>query len=113
MLAAREDALKTVFRDNDLGYRLISAGGYFAYIRHPFEQLSAKEVARSLAEEHNILCLPGSFFGPGQERFLRFAFANAEVEEIQALAERLGESARMRAEPARALACPGTVGSAP
>jgi aspartate/methionine/tyrosine aminotransferase len=96
MLAAREDALKTVFRDNDLGYRLISAGGYFAYIRHPFEQLSAKEVARSLAEEHNILCLPGSFFGPGQERFLRFAFANAEVEEIQALAERLGESARMR-----------------
>jgi aspartate/methionine/tyrosine aminotransferase len=95
MLAAREAALKTVFRDNDLGYRLISAGGYFAYIRHPFEQLSAKEVARSLAEEHNILCLPGSFFGPGQERFLRFAFANAEVEEIRALAERLGESARL------------------
>jgi aspartate/methionine/tyrosine aminotransferase len=96
MLAAREAALKTVFRDNDLGYRLISAGGYFAYIQHPFEHLSAKEVARSLADEQNILCLPGSFFGPGQERFLRFAFANAEVEEIAALAERLGESASRR-----------------
>jgi aspartate/methionine/tyrosine aminotransferase len=96
MLAAREAALKELFRDNDLGYRLISAGGYFAYIRHPFEHLSAKEVARSLAEEQNILCLPGSFFGPGQERFLRFAFANAEVEEIGALATRLRDSARLR-----------------
>jgi aspartate/methionine/tyrosine aminotransferase len=92
MLAEREAALKAVFRDGDLGYELISAGGYFAYIRHPFEHLSAKEVARSLADEQNILCLPGSFFGPGQERFLRFAFANAEVEEIAALAERLAAS---------------------
>jgi hypothetical protein len=35
--------------------------------------------ARSLADEQNILRLRGSFFGSGQERFLRFTFANAEV----------------------------------
>lgn len=94
MLASREAALKQVFANEDLGYELISAGGYFAYIRHPFEHLSAKEVARSLAERHNVLCLPGSFFGPGQERFLRFAFANAEEDDIAMLALRLKESVR-------------------
>lgn len=93
MLARRESALRDVFRQNDLGYELVSAGGYFAYIRHPFEHLSAKEVARSLAEKHNVLCLPGSFFGPGQERFLRFAFANAEESDIAQLATRLKASA--------------------
>ncbi len=93
MLAAREAALRDAFSEGDLGYKLISAGGYFAYIEHPFEHLSAKEVARSLADEQNILCLPGSFFGPGQERFLRFAFANAEVSEIATLGERLKASA--------------------
>lgn len=93
MLAGRENAMKRIFRENDLGYELISAGGYFAYIRHPFAHLSAKEVARGLADNQNILCLPGSFFGPGQERFLRFAFANIEESDMDSLAARLKESA--------------------
>lgn len=92
MLAEREAALREIFRANDLGYELISAGAYFSYIRHPFEGLSAKQVARKLADEQNILCLPGSFFGPGQDRFLRFAFANAEASEMPELARRLRAS---------------------
>lgn len=95
MLAGREAALREVFAGDELGYELISAGGYFAYIRHPFEHLSAREVARSLADAHNILCLPGSFFGPGQERFLRFAFANVEEADFGMLAERLRASAQL------------------
>ena len=93
MLAGRENAMRRIFKDGQLGYELISAGGYFAYIRHPFEQLSAKQVARSLADQQNILCLPGSFFGPGQERFLRFAFANIDERDMDMLAARLKESA--------------------
>ena len=93
MLRERESALKAIFRGGTLAYSLVSAGGYFAYVRHPFEHLSAKEVARSLAAEQNLLCLPGSFFGAGQERFLRFAFANATVAEIHQVAGRLAEGA--------------------
>lgn len=93
MLAARENGMKRIFKEDDLGYELISAGGYFAYIRHPFENMTAKQVARSLADNQNILCLPGSFFGPGQERFLRFAFANIEESDMDTLAARLKESA--------------------
>lgn len=93
MLAGREAALREVFSDSALPYELISAGGYFAYIRHPFEGKTAKQVARKLADEQNILCLPGSFFGPGQDSYLRFAFANVEAADIGMLAERLKASA--------------------
>jgi len=92
MLKGRKEALEAAFRSNDLGYELVSAGAYFSYVRHPFEDLSAKQVARKLADEQNILCLPGSFFGPGQERFLRLAFANATAEDMPELAKRLRAS---------------------
>ena len=37
-------------------------------------------------------CLPGSMFGPGQEDYLRVAFANAEVSDMELLVDRLMES---------------------
>ena len=92
MLKGRKEALEAAFRGNDLGYELVSAGAYFSYVRHPFEDMSAKQVARKLADEQNILCLPGSFFGPGQERFLRLAFANARAEDMPELSKRLRAS---------------------
>ena len=42
-----------------------------------------------LAVERGLLGLPGSFFGPGQERHLRLAFANAEKAVIAAVPGRL------------------------
>ena len=53
---------------------------------------SASEVARRLADEHNMLCLPGSYFGPGQEAYLRFAFANVEADRMTEIAARLADS---------------------
>jgi hypothetical protein len=35
-------------------------------------------------------------FGPGQEQYLRFAFANVEADRMVSLAERLIESQRAR-----------------
>ena len=92
MINGRRDAVREIFRSNDLGYELISSGAYFAYARHPFSDVHASDVARRLADDHNILCLPGSFFGPDQEQCLRLAYANATVEEMPVLAERLKAS---------------------
>jgi len=92
MMAARGDALRTAFGNPRLAYKLISSGAYFAYVRHPFAGRSAKSVAQRLAGEHDLLCLPGSMFGPGQEDYLRLAFANVEAEVMPAVAERLIES---------------------
>ncbi|MDA0341896.1 MAG: aminotransferase [Proteobacteria bacterium] len=92
MINARRDAVREIFRANDLGYELISSGAYFAYLQHPFSGAPARDVARRLVDEHNILCLPGSFFGSNQEQCLRLAYANATVEEMPVLADRLRAS---------------------
>lgn len=88
----RLDALRKAFGRAGLRYRLASSGALFAYVQHPFAGQSAKEVAMRLAGEHDLLVLPGSMFGPGQEDYLRIAFANAEVSDMELLVDRLVES---------------------
>jgi aspartate/methionine/tyrosine aminotransferase len=71
------------------GWRLDSLGAYFAYLRLPEDAPEAVAVAERLAVEHGLLGLPGPFFGPGQERHLRLAFANAEEGAIAQVPGRL------------------------
>ena len=74
-------------------YEVVSAGAYFAYVRHPFEGVPGRQVARRLFEEQSVLALAGEMFGPGQDRYLRLAFANLEDRDIPELARRLNEAA--------------------
>jgi aspartate/methionine/tyrosine aminotransferase len=97
LMRARVAALRAAFAARDTGYHLVSAGAYFAYLRHPFAGESAREVARRLAAEENLLCLPGSMFGPGQEDYLRFAFANVAAERMPEIVRRLADSTRRNA----------------
>jgi len=71
------------------GWRLEALGAYFAYLRLPEGTPDAAEAAPLLAERAGLLCLPGPFFGPGQERHLRLAFANADAARLAELPERL------------------------
>jgi len=57
-------------------------------VRHPFPAPAAA-VARRLADRHNLLCLPGTYFGPGQDQALRLAFANLPAEKMAEVALRL------------------------
>lgn len=86
-------ALKMAFADPELDYQLLSVGAFFAYVRHPFG-LDAKTVAKHLARKHDLITLPGSMFGPGQEWFLRLAFANADAAVMPDVVARLIESQR-------------------
>ena len=70
-------------------WRIESLGAYFAYVRHPFAGVPGGRVAEALASDLGAVCLPGSAFGPGQDRHLRLAFANSGVSEIGLLADRL------------------------
>ena len=78
---------------NQRGYRLVTAGAYFAYLEHPFDGRPAEAVAKRLAFEENLLALPGSWFGPEQERYLRLAFANVGEEAMPEIARRLAADA--------------------
>jgi aspartate/methionine/tyrosine aminotransferase len=65
-----------------------SAGAYFAYLRHPFPDHTAQQVAEKLASERGVLCLPGSYFGPGQDNNLRIAFGNVGADVLMELTAR-------------------------
>jgi hypothetical protein len=87
-IAARADALREVM-SRLKGWKLQAIGAYFAYIRHPYPDIRSEFVAEKLAKIAGIVCLPGDYFGDGQEGYLRFAFANADAPTILKLEERL------------------------
>ena len=75
------------------GWSVSAIGAYFAFVRHPFAEPGAA-VAERLAREAGVVALPGSFFGPGQDDHLRFAFANAGEAQIAAVGARLAALGR-------------------
>lgn len=70
-------------------WEISAIGAYFAYVRHPFRGAKSEAVAEKLAREYGVVCLPGAYFGEGQDDYLRFAFANADAATILKLEERL------------------------
>lgn len=87
-IARRVEALRATMAGVP-AWRVGAVGAYFAFIGHPFEGTPSARVAERLAKEAGILCLPGSYFGERQEGYLRFAFANADVETISRIEQRL------------------------
>ncbi len=70
-------------------WKVDALGGYFAYLRLPEAAPDAMAAAEHLAAERGLMGLPGPFFGPGQGRHVRLAFANAEAEAIALVPGRL------------------------
>ena len=88
LMAERAAACRTALAGLP-GWQLEQLGGYFAWLRLPDDAPDALEMAEWLAAERGLLCLPGPFFGPGQHRYLRLAFANVGLEAIAAVPARL------------------------
>jgi len=86
----RADALRNVMAGLP-EWKMDSLGAYFAFIRHPFEGVPSAQVAEKLARQAGVVCIPGAYFGEGQEAYLRFAFANADAPTIDKLKARLSE----------------------
>ena len=74
------------------GWRVKSAGAYFAWVQHPLAESSAS-LARRMVADIGVLALPGTMFMPPDDpdgaRHLRIAFANVDAPRIAQLAERL------------------------
>lgn len=92
-IARRAAAFRTALAEAE-GWPIRAIGAYFAYVEHPFADRSSATVARDLAQNHGLLCLPGAFFGPDQDRYLRFAFANVDVPTIGLISGRLNSATR-------------------
>lgn len=87
-LKSRADMLEAGLNRSNR-WRLVSIGAYFAYVEHPFSGQRSTDVSKRLADEENLLTIPGDMFGAGQERFIRFAFANVTDDKIPTVLERI------------------------
>jgi aspartate/methionine/tyrosine aminotransferase len=99
-IMARAAAFKRAIAALD-GWGTGSIGAYFAYVAPAGAEAGGAEAGGAelcarLARERGVLMLPGSYFGPGQETYLRAAFANVGAAEIAELPARLAGSAANR-----------------
>ncbi|KAG8943152.1 hypothetical protein FRC04_003185 [Tulasnella sp. 424] len=100
-LAARHDHFRRALTTSAPRWGIGSQGGYFAFIRHPFEHKHSAEVCEGLAARVGIACLPGSNFATerngiitsdGEEfarKWVRIAVANVDEEQLTEVARRL------------------------
>lgn len=76
------------------GFHLDAEGAYFAWLRIPPGALDARAAAECLASRHGVVVLPGSAFGPGNERHLRLSTAMLNAARTRELCRRLADFAR-------------------
>lgn len=88
MIAARGDRFRRVMAEAE-AWTVGSVGAYFAYVAPPPGLGSSEAVSRRLASGLGVLTLPGSYFGPGQDGWLRVAFANAPEDRLADVPARL------------------------
>ncbi len=87
------DRFREVMADRPGGFELVTAGAFFGWVRHPFDDLSTAEVIKRLVLDHDVLAIPGTAFTPTDERWVRFSYANLDVDDFDELADRLREMA--------------------
>lgn len=80
---------QTMMAGSPGGFELLSSGGYFGWVRHPFPDRPTAAVVRDLAVTHDTLVMPGTAFLPDDRRTIRISFANLDPAGIDALGRRL------------------------
>jgi aspartate/methionine/tyrosine aminotransferase len=91
MMERRHDLFRAEFTKPGNPFHLSASGAFFAWVRHPFQYCTGRQVAKRLVDEAAILCLPGEVFGPGLEGYLRLAFGNIREEAIPEAVRRFRE----------------------
>lgn len=88
MMHHRHDLFCTGFDRPGNRFTRVASGGFFAWVRHPWPELTGRAAARRMLDEAGVLCLPGEAFGPGLEPYLRLAFGNLPDAGIPAAIDR-------------------------
>jgi aspartate/methionine/tyrosine aminotransferase len=71
------------------GFELLTCGGFFGWVRHPFLDRSSVDVAHELATRFNTIVVPGTAFLPQDGGTLRISVSNADRDAVALLTERL------------------------
>jgi aspartate/methionine/tyrosine aminotransferase len=91
VMTRRHDLFRSEFMLSGNPFQLVASGAFFAWVRHPWPELTGRQAAKKVLDEAAILCLPGEVFGSGLEGYLRLAFGNIHVEVIPEAVRRFRE----------------------
>lgn len=75
--------------DRPGGFELLSVGGLFGWVRHPFPGRPTEDVVRELVVEYDTLVIPGTAFLPDDRGTFRVSLSNADRDALTDFAERL------------------------
>jgi aspartate/methionine/tyrosine aminotransferase len=85
----KQHALEKALADRPGGFELLTCGGFFGWIRHPFEGRGTDEVVRDLITRYDALVLSGTAFLPDDRQVFRVSFGNVDVAGLTEFAGRL------------------------
>ncbi|OQY17893.1 MAG: aminotransferase class I and II [Desulfobacteraceae bacterium 4572_35.1] len=88
MMQQRHDRFFSLFNVSKNPFTLCASGAFFAWVKHPWTHLNGRQAARKMADDYNVICLPGEVFGPHLDDYLRLAFGNVKLEQIELAVER-------------------------
>lgn len=85
----KQRALEKVLADRPGGFELLSCGGFFGWVRHPYAERDTDSVVRDLISRYDTLVISGTAFLPDDRRVFRVSFGNVDVAGITEFAGRL------------------------
>lgn len=98
-VAERRAGMTAAMADRPGGFEVLTCGGFFAWVRHPFTDRSTADVVRELVVAHDVLVIPGTAFLPDDRRTMRVSVGNLDQHAVADLADRL--AAMGRRQPVR------------
>jgi aspartate/methionine/tyrosine aminotransferase len=93
-LAEKQKWFEAVMAARPGGFELVSAGGFFGWLRHPFAGRAVDEVVEDLAVRYDTLVIPGTAFLPEDRGMFRVSFGNAGLVALTEFARRLAAAGR-------------------
>jgi aspartate/methionine/tyrosine aminotransferase len=88
-VARQRHRLETAMLGRPGGFEIVSSGGFFAWMRHPFPGRATDEVTRGLITRYDTLVLPGTAFLREDRRMFRVSVGNLDPAAVADLTERL------------------------
>lgn len=88
-LAEHRELLRAAMAERPGGFELLSCGGFFAWVQHPFTDRSTEDVVRELVVRHDVLVIPGTAFQPEDRRTVRVSVSNLDRATVVEFVERL------------------------
>jgi aspartate/methionine/tyrosine aminotransferase len=92
-IARQRGWLADAMADRPGGFELLSCGGYFAWIAHPFTGRGTDDVVRDLVIKQDMLLMPGTAFHPGDPGAMRVSVSNLDRGQVADFAARLRAAA--------------------